>query len=229
MIIKKPLCLTMLCCLLLLVTLILPACKSAAVKAETLSSNEKLEKLLVLRFKNINEFCGKDNNVRCRLCGSIFLTGDVGEDADVMLASNLFSMLEKHTDYKIIHSDKDEFPADDFKACFEDANAVIDRIAEIGKSAGADAVFLGQIYRFKQRIGTNYGVDSPASVAFDLHLISVSGRRIIWSGHVDETQRPLSENLFEIGAFIKRGGKWVVAEDLAIPALEDILHIFFTK
>lgn len=228
-IIKRPVNLAMMFCLSLFVSLMLPACNSSTVKSEVFFPKEKLEKVLVLQFKDFAGFCGKENNVRCPVCGNTFLTGDVAEDADVILTNYLFSLLEKHTDFKIIHPDKAEFLSDDFKACIKDATAEINKIAEIGHSAGADAVFLGHIYRFKQRIGTNYGVKSPASVAFDLHLISVSERRIIWSGHVDETQRPLSENLFEIGSFIKRGWKWVVAEDLAISGLEDILHIFFTK
>ncbi|MBU3947660.1 MAG: hypothetical protein KJ826_05510 [Proteobacteria bacterium] len=216
-------------CLLLIISLMLPACNSGAVKPEAFFPKGKSEKILVLHFKNFTEFCGKENNVSCPLCGNIFLTGDVTENAGIVLTDNLFSLLEKNTDFKIIRPDKAEFLSDDFKACFKDSKAEINKIAEIGQSVGADAVFLGHIYRFKQRIGTSYGVESPASVAFDLHLISVSERRIIWSGHLDETQRPLSENLFEIGTFIKRGGKWVVAEDLATSGLDDMLHIFFTK
>ncbi|MFH2047199.1 MAG: hypothetical protein ABIK92_18880 [Pseudomonadota bacterium] len=188
-----------------------------------------MEKVLILRFKNYTDFCGKENNIRCPLCGSMFFTGDIAEDADVMLTNHLFSLLEKNSDFKIIPPDRAEFLSGDFKICFQDSKAATDKIAEIGQSVGADAVFLGHIYRFKQRVGTNYGADSPASVAFDLHLISVSERRIIWTGHMDETQQPLSENLFEIGKFIKRGGKWVVAEDLAKPGLEEMIHIFFTK
>jgi len=46
---------------------------------------------------------------------------------------------------------------------------------------------------------------------------------------MDETQRPLSENLFEIGSFIKRKGEWVAAEDLASSGLESMLRIFFAK
>ncbi|WP_435547095.1 hypothetical protein [Desulfobacterium sp. N47] len=216
-------------CFLLIVSLMLTSCNSHTVKPDLFSNDEKIEKVLVLRFKNFTEFCGNENNIRCPLCGNIFLTGEVAEGSDNILTNQLYSVLEKNTDFKIIHPDKAEFLADDFRACFKDATAEINKIAEIGQSVGADAVFLGHIYRFKERVGTSYGVKSPASVAFDLHLISVSERRIIWSGHLDETQQPLFDNLFEIGNFIKRGGKWVVAEDLAKPGLEDMLHVFYTK
>lgn len=228
-VIKRKASLVKLICLLFFVPLVLSACSAGKVKPEVLPVKEKIKKVLVLRFKNYTDFCGKENNIRCPLCGSMFLTGDIVEDTDIMLTNYLYSLLEKKSDFKIIPPDRAEFLADDFKACFQDSKAATDKIAEIGQSVGADAVFLGHIYRFRQRVGTNYGVDSPASVAFDLHLISVSDRRIIWTGHMDETQRPLSEDLFEIGTFIKRGGKWVVAEDLAKPGLYDMLHIFFTK
>ncbi|MBU1052250.1 MAG: hypothetical protein KKC46_00280 [Proteobacteria bacterium] len=226
---KRKANLVQLICLLFFIPLLFPACSSNQVKPELLSTKGKIEKVLVLRFKNYTDFCGKENNIRCPLCGSMFFTGDIAENADVMLTNHLFSLLEKNTDFKIIPPDRAEFIADDFQACFQDSKAMIDKIVEIGQAVGADAVYLGHIYRFKQRVGTGYGVESPASVAFDLHLISVSERRIIWTGHMDETQRPLSENLFEIGTFIKRGGKWVVAEDLAKPGLEEMIHIFFTK
>jgi hypothetical protein len=69
-------------------------------------------------------------------------------------------------------------------------------------------------------------VVSPASVAFDLHLIDVDSGEIIWTGNFDQTQRPLSENILELGSFFKRGASWVTAEELAKGGLEDILRRF---
>ncbi len=82
---------------------------------------------------------------------------------------------------------------------------------------------VGHIYRFRERIGTRYSVDSPASVAFDIPLISVKNGRILWVDHLDETQRSLSENLFQLGTFLRRKGTWITAEEMAISGLEDML------
>jgi hypothetical protein len=67
------------------------------------------------------------------------------------------------------------------------------------------------------------GVDKPASVAFDLHLVRVRDGRVAWTGKFDETQRPLSDNLLKIGTFFKRGAKWLTAEELASAGMGETL------
>jgi curli biogenesis system outer membrane secretion channel CsgG len=97
---------------------------------------------------------------------------------------------------------------------------------QAGKRAGADAVLVGHIFRFNERKGNRASVESPASVAFDLHLIDVETGRILWSASCDETQRPLTDNILEIGTFMKRGASWVTAEELAQGDLETMLQRF---
>jgi hypothetical protein len=69
-------------------------------------------------------------------------------------------------------------------------------------------------------------VQSPASVAFDIHLISVADGSSIWYGYYDETQQSLSENLFRLRLFFKRKWKWITAEEMAISALDELLETF---
>jgi len=45
----------------------------------------------------------------------------------------------------------------------------------------------------------------------------------LWTGRFDETQGTLFENLFKIGAFLKRKGAWVTVDKMAVSALEDML------
>lgn len=99
-----------------------------------------------------------------------------------------------------------------------------DILVEIGRALYADAVLVGHVYRFKDRVGTRYSVDSPASVAFDIHLVDVSNGSMLWVGHFDETQRSLFENLFKIGTFLRRKGTWITAEEMAVSGLEDVLQ-----
>ena len=49
---------------------------------------------------------------------------------------------------------------------------------------------------------------------------------MIWNGHFEETQKPLSENVLDLGMFIKRKGSWVTADELAQGGLEDLLGRF---
>jgi hypothetical protein len=217
------------CCLLLSVFLMLTACSSRIISAEFIPSPESMKNVLVLPFKDISGLYGEENNLRCPVCGKVFPTGNVAEDADVILTKHLISLLKSRTGFKIIYPGEAGKLSNGFNTGNENIPSEVKKIAENGRTLGADTVMVGYIYRFKERVGTSYSVESPASVAFDLHFISVSDSRVIWAGHVDETQRPLSENLFEIGSFIKRKGEWVAAEDLATSGLESMLRIFFTK
>ncbi len=78
-------------------------------------------------------------------------------------------------------------------------------MADRGRRHGADGVLVGFVYRYKERVGKAYGVESPASVAFDIHLIRVADGRTIWSAHFDETQQSLGDNLFKLGSFSLAG------------------------
>ncbi|HEX9454131.1 MAG TPA: hypothetical protein VGA27_07220, partial [Candidatus Binatia bacterium] len=62
--------------------------------------------------------------------------------------------------------------------------------------------------------GDEWGVKSPASVAFVLDLIDVRRGDVIWSASFDETQRSLSENIFAFADITQRGVRWLSAEQL---------------
>jgi hypothetical protein len=86
---------------------------------------------------------------------------------------------------------------------------------QVGKTFEADAVLVGYIYRWRERQGADYGVESPASVTLDLQLIRPMDGAILWKSVFDKTQKSLSENLFDMDTFIESGGKWMTAEKLA--------------
>ena len=89
------------------------------------------------------------------------------------------------------------------------------RLRKIGEMVYADAVIVGRMLRYRERIGDQWGVKSPASVAFALDLIDVRRGDVIWSARFDETQKPLSENIFALGDVRQRGIRWLSAEQLA--------------
>jgi hypothetical protein len=100
--------------------------------------------------------------------------------------------------------------------------------AQIGQELGVEAVVIGAVYHFEQRQGSGLGVQSPASAAFDAHLIRVADKKVLWSGRFDETQHSLSENLLKIGSFVKGGAQWVTVERWAELGVESILRTFPT-
>jgi hypothetical protein len=63
-------------------------------------------------------------------------------------------------------------------------------------------------------------------VAFDLLLIQVPEGRLLWERHFDESQQPLSDNLFKLSTFIQRRGRWLTAGELAQSGLAAVLATF---
>ncbi len=93
----------------------------------------------------------------------------------------------------------------------------------IGRTFEADAVLVGYIYRWKERQGSDYAAESAASVCFDLQMVRPMDGEILWKDKYDKTQQSLSENLLDIGTFMKGGGKWMTAEQLALVGLEQMV------
>jgi hypothetical protein len=69
------------------------------------------------------------------------------------------------------------------------------------------------IYRFQERRGGAFSVERPASVGFHVHLFDESGLEKVFI--FDETQQPLSENIFRFFTFLSRKARWITAGDLS--------------
>ena len=90
-----------------------------------------------------------------------------------------------------------------------------ERLRRIGEMVYADAVLVSRVSRYRERVGDEWGAKSPASVGFVLDLIDVRRGDIVWSANFDETQKPLSENIFALSDITQRGVRWLTAEQLA--------------
>ncbi len=96
-------------------------------------------------------------------------------------------------------------------------------VTDVGKRTGADAVLVGYVTKYSERVGERYGVTKPASVGFVLFLFSGKDGAILWTGSYRETQSSLSENLLNMRLFIKRGMKWLKADEIAAWGLSETL------
>jgi hypothetical protein len=97
-------------------------------------------------------------------------------------------------------------------------------IQEVGTTFNADAVLVGYMYRWRERVGGDYAAQSPASVSFDLHLIRPVDGAILWKSKFDKTQQSLSENILDMNTFLKGGGKWMSVDDLAMIGLRKMFE-----
>jgi len=90
--------------------------------------------------------------------------------------------------------------------------AIAERAAD---KFGVDAVLMGRVSRFTDRAGQSAGTLRPASVGFEVTLYAAPGGHKLWSALFDETQRALSENVFNAGRYPGGGTRWLSAEELA--------------
>jgi hypothetical protein len=184
-----------------------------------------IDQVLIVPFKSVTHSRKIDTTVRCPICGAVFQTGPIEAGADKYMTRQLVAFMKGKTPYELILPDMAEGVRSEILA--EDIGMSQRRlIVEMGKRLRADAVICGTIFRFRQRVGTALSVETPASVAFGIHLIRVGDGRLIWVRRFDETQRSLSEDLFKLRTFVRRGGGWLTAEELAIFALHEAMASF---
>lgn len=184
----------------------------------------QFKRLLLLPIKNSSDVHGKGETVHCALCGTVYTIGTVENGAEEFITDRLNFMLDGWTPHTLIPSD--QYQALRSRILSSKRESVTERelLAAVGREYNADAVLTGSVYRFKNRVGSDFAVESPASVGFDLDLIETQSGGLLWSRRHEETQQALSENLFGLGDFFMRKGKWVTVEDLAISGLEKALQ-----
>lgn len=132
-----------------------------------------------------------------------------------MLAKQLYSAMASLPNWQIV-AESEVNQVEQMKPSTSDAA----RLRQIGEMVFADAVMVGRVQRFRERVGDDWGVKSPASVAFVLDLIDVRRGDVIWSARFDETQKPLSENIFGLGDISQRGVRWLSAEQLMMDGVK---------
>ena len=208
------------------VMLILLACQTPVKKTQTESASYKIDNLLVIPFTDMSRLYGENVTIRCSLCGRVFTTGKVVDGADRFLTERLNEILNRYKGIRLIPPGQAEGVFAQLLSQSDKELPELEMILKIGQMLDADAVLVGYVYRFKTREGTSYAVESPASVAFDMDLVGVKDRRIIWYGRFNETQQPLTEDLFQIKRFFKRKGRWISAWDMAVFGLEEVLRTF---
>lgn len=210
--------------LLSLLLLTLTACQSPPPAPRTVTVPPGMERFLMVSFINVGDTMGPDQGVRSPLSGQVFVTGEVAEDAKRFLTDLALERLRERTPVKLITADQ----ARDLQTItLAISNPDVSERAllmETGRRLNADGVFVGHVYRYRNRVGGKYAATDPASVAFDLFLMRISDGRVLWSAFFDETQKALTDDLFQLGAFLERDGQWITADQMADKAMERMME-----
>jgi hypothetical protein len=158
----------------------------------------------------------------CPVCGGVYGRGDIPPGARDTLTRLLQQKMDPSSAFRVIPSERvEEVLSKVEKATLEKQPAQAS--LRIGKELGADFVMVGFVFRFEERVGSTMGVEKPASVGFDIHLLRLRNGKLVWTGKFDETQRPLSEDMRKIGSFFRRGAVWVTAQELASDGMSEML------
>ena len=96
--------------------------------------------------------------------------------------------------------------------------------SRIGRCVPADLLLVPQVFEWRKRKGGEWSAEEPAKVIFDLFLVDVQSQKLVDRYHYEQEQKSLTENLFGLGRFLRRGGKWVDAETLAREGMQDGLE-----
>lgn len=96
-------------------------------------------------------------------------------------------------------------------------------VSAIGKKANCDAVLLTTVRRFKQRVGTEFASDDPASAELHMAIMHTRTGAVLWTGDFRETQESFLDNVLSFDKMQKRGFKWVTVEQLVEQAIKERL------
>jgi hypothetical protein len=131
------------------------------------------------------------------------------QDAPELLAGQLYASMVSLPGWQIIAERETREVAQTISSSNE-----LERLKKIGAAVYADAMISGRILRYRERVGGEMGVKSPASVSFIVDLVDVRRGDVVWSARYDETQQSLSENILNLGEIGQRGIRWLTAEQL---------------
>jgi TolB-like protein len=201
--------------------LILSGCTENRKAAFTIPAGTYSKKLLILPFSTVKS---KDKIVSCPVCGVDNPAGVVAAEAKGVLTDLLINGLLRRG-YQVVPMEKvaGEISRIGGEKAWRD---IVFTSKTLARKLGVSLIVAGVVFAYRSREGEALGVTKPAMVSFSLHLIRGKDGRVIWADRYHETQQALSEDIANIGKFLKRRGTWVTAERLARDGITALLDRF---
>jgi len=119
-------------------------------------------------------------------------------------------------------------PQDDVGAAMEQlpptTQADMDQNAlQLGRKVAADGVIYGAVTRYRERVGFEYAIQTPAAVAFTLYFVDENTKQVVWTGKFAREQKTLSQNVLDLPNFLENKARWVRAHDIAAQGIQGAL------
>ena len=203
-------------------------CAHTGGASDSKASLEGIGSILVIGFRPVILPDQQPGMVRNPLTDAIRYAEPVPQDVADKLTYGLFDHLTRSGGYHFISPRDARSQSSTIDSPFRirgDFNLYL----RIGESLSADAFLAGYIWRWKDRKGAELAVEFPASVDFDLYLIRLDDKAIVWKYAYDKTQQSLAENLLDLSTFLRAKGTWLSAFELAELGLEKIVEAFPKK
>ena len=185
------------------------------------------DRLAVLPFMKVDPEDGQAGATRSPLTGATF-TANKGSHVPEGLAAldrALSNYLADNVDFTIIPMDQ-AGPVYSALERQEMGAGVRQLVMATGRKLNADAVMVGHLYRFRERVGTEFAAESPASAAFELAMVRTADGMVIWKNSFDETQQSLSENILNLDQYAQHGLRWYSAAEFATYGLQELMKRF---
>jgi TolB-like protein len=183
------------------------------------------EKIGVMPLFKGRRSAGTGETVTCPVCELSFKAENIKDGADSAITRYVQEALERRHRDKVIALDEvsrvyKKIPRDDTK------DTPRSLAQKAGEALGVDFMIAGAVWRYRDRVRDPMGPGRGASVAFEIYLIEVSSGKTMWKGKFDETQRPLTEDIRGARVLIKKGARWLTADELARYGVEEVFKKF---
>jgi hypothetical protein len=197
------------------------------VAAPVLAGSEGLTAAGVKRIGVVPFFKGRygstiSETLTCPVCQLSLDPEAVDPIADRVLTDYVHEALFRRNGEKVI-------PSGEMRKAYEEISldeakdSPLSIAQKCGKALDAQAVVLGTVWKYRERDPES---DRAASVAFALFMIDIATGKPVWKASFSETQKSLSENILEIRSFLKKGGRWLSAGDLARYGVREVFRKF---
>ena len=188
-------------------------------------SSIRVEKIAVMPF-----FKGKyggsiTENLECSVCQFTYDQSALDPDADYILSLLVQEELairfgDRAVPFALSREVFEKIPKDD-------STDTIQNLAKrLGPALNANLIVAGNVWKYKERVGSPGAIQSPASVGFAVYLIEPAGGKLLWKSTFSETQKSLFENVLNAKAFFNTGGNWLTARELAQYGVGEVFKEF---
>ncbi len=199
--------------------------KGAGAKTLQWSGEGGANRIAIVPFQKVVSLDPSVTHVRCPLSGAVLETCQSEVNSEKIIQKIFAKKLKSYRRYVTIPQESargvyKRISAESFK------DSPLDLLKKVGDELEADWVATGYVFCYKERKGFSYSVKRPASVTFCVHLLRVEDGELVWRMIFDKTQTSLMENLLDVSYFVKGGGAWLTAEELAELGVDKILKTF---